>query len=91
MADISHAEVYFQGRVQGVGFRYAVLQVAKEFEVAGFVQNLTDGRVLVEAEGAPAELDAFVAAIEGKMQGYVRKTERSARLRVPQFSGFTIR
>jgi acylphosphatase len=91
MADTQHAEVHFQGRVQGVGFRYAVLQLAKEFEVAGFVENLTDGRVRIEAEGTQAELDAFVAAIEDKMQGYIRKTERSARLRVPQFSGFSIR
>jgi acylphosphatase len=91
MADLQHAEVHFQGRVQGVGFRYAVLQLAKEFEVAGFVQNLPDGRVLVEAEGAPPELDAFIAAIEEKMQGYIRKTERSFRVRVPQFAGFTIR
>jgi acylphosphatase len=91
MADIQHAEVYFQGRVQGVGFRYAVFQVAKEFEVAGFVQNLTDGRVLVEAEALPGELDGFVAAIQEKMDGYIRKIERSNRLRTPQFSGFVIR
>jgi acylphosphatase len=91
MAETEHAEVYFQGRVQGVGFRYAVLQLAKEFEVAGWVGNLADGRVLVEAEGARAELDAFVVAIAEKMQGYIRKTERTDRRRVPQFSGFTIR
>ncbi len=91
MAEIHHTEVFFQGRVQGVGFRYAVLQVAKEFEVAGFVQNLTDGRVLVEAEAIPDELDEFIAAIQEKMDGYIRKVERSQRVRTPQFAGFVIR
>ena len=49
MADVYHETVYFSGRVQGVGFRFTTLQVAKEFEVAGFVSNLPDGRVRLEA------------------------------------------
>ena len=89
--ETGHATVYFQGRVQGVGFRYTALAVAREFEVAGYVQNLPDGRVVVEAEGAPAELEAFIAAIEDRMQGYIRRTERSLRTRNRQFSGFSIR
>jgi acylphosphatase len=91
MADTHHETVHFSGRVQGVGFRYAALQVAKEFEVSGFVENLPDGRVIIEAEGAPSEIDAFVSAIEDRMHGYIRKTERSRRARSPQFSGFQIR
>ena len=61
---VLHATVYFSGHVQGVGFRYATLQVAKEFEVAGYVSNLSDGRVLLEAEGQPGTVDQFVAAVE---------------------------
>jgi acylphosphatase len=91
MADVQHETVYFSGRVQGVGFRYSTLQVAKEFEVAGFVTNLADGRVLVEAEGRTADVAAFIAAIEERMHGCVRKVERSVRARPAQFRGFTIR
>ena len=40
MGEVHHETVFFTGHVQGVGFRYAVLQVAKEFEVAGHVSNL---------------------------------------------------
>lgn len=91
MRDVHHETVYFSGHVQGVGFRYSVLQVAKEFDVAGYVRNLADGRVQLEAEGAAADVGAFVDAINEKMHGYIRKTERSAEKRPAQFSGFTIK
>jgi acylphosphatase len=91
MPDVHHETVFFSGHVQGVGFRYSVLQVAREFEVAGYVSNLADGRVQVEAEGAASEVAGFVAAIEEKMHGYIRKVERSASRSAPQFSGFVIR
>ena len=52
MSDVHYEEVFFSGRVQGVGFRYTTMQVAKEFEVAGQVRNLTDGRVQLEVDGA---------------------------------------
>lgn len=91
MADVHHATVLFTGHVQGVGFRYTTLQVAKEFEVAGFVKNLPDGRVHVEAEGAEREVAAFIAAVEERMHGLIRKTERTATKRAPQFAGFAIK
>jgi acylphosphatase len=91
MADVHHEAAYFTGRVQGVGFRYAVLQVAREFEVSGYVSNLPDGRVVLEAEGKPGEVDAFIAAVHERMQGYVRKVDRHAAVRSPQFAGFSIR
>lgn len=48
------------GRVQGVGFRFYTEEKAKEFNIAGFVQNKGDGSVYIEAEGSADELDAFV-------------------------------
>lgn len=91
MAEISHETVHFAGRVQGVGFRYATLQLAREFEVTGYVKNLPDGRVLLEIEGTRADIDALVEAIEERMHGYIRKTERASSRGVPQYSGFEIR
>lgn len=90
MADAHHAAVFFSGRVQGVGFRYAALQVAREFEVAGRVRNLPDGRVHLEVEGPPAEVAAYLAAVEERMHGYIRKVERQEHVRPAQFSGFVI-
>ena len=39
------------GHVQGVGFRYFVRTVAIDLGLSGWVRNLPDGRVEVEAEG----------------------------------------
>lgn len=91
MANVPHAVIHFSGRVQGVGFRYATLQLAKEFEVSGFVQNQADGRVLLELEGLTSEINAFVTAVEERMHGHIRKVERTMDSRAASFSGFTIR
>ena len=91
MADVHHETVIFSGHVQGVGFRYSVLQVAREFDVAGFVTNLADGRVQLEVEGAPQDIATFIETVQEKMHGYVRKVERSSGRRAPQFSGFVIK
>lgn len=88
---VLYATVHFSGHVQGVGFRYTTLQVAKEYEVAGQVKNLLDGRVLLEVEGRAPEVEAFVAAVVERMHGYVRKTEVAKQNRVSQFQGFVIR
>src|SRR5450756_419757 len=50
------------GRVQGVGYRAFVFNLAERFGLSGVVQNLT-GEVMVEAQGEPAALDAFAAAL----------------------------
>ena len=91
MADVFHQTVHFSGRVQGVGFRYQTLQVAREFEVTGFVRNLPDGRVQLEVEGRRDDIDAFVSAIEERMHGYIRKIERTGATRQPTFRDFAIR
>lgn len=91
MADVHHVTVYFSGRVQGVGFRYQTLQIAKGFEVTGYVRNLPDGRVQMEAEGAADEVQDFVRAVEEHLEAFIRKAERTSARRPPQFSGFAIR
>jgi acylphosphatase len=46
-----------RGEVQGVGFRWAVQRQAGELGLTGYAENLPDGSVRVEAEGAPDRLD----------------------------------
>ncbi|MFA6959742.1 MAG: acylphosphatase [Opitutaceae bacterium] len=90
MADVHHETVYFAGHVQGVGFRYATLQVAKEFEVTGRVGNLPDGRVQLDVEGNLRDINAFIAAVEERMHGYIRNLERSSSRTPAQFHDFRI-
>ncbi len=56
--------VYVSGIVQGVGFRYATKQQAEQLELAGRVENLSDGRVHVYAEGSMSQLQNLVDWLE---------------------------
>jgi len=66
--------IHYSGRVQGVGFRYTVQRIARNHAVAGYVQNLPDGRVRLIAEGDEATLTAFEEEIAQAMQGYIRNS-----------------
>jgi len=46
-----HLHAIVSGHVQGVGFRYFVRTTAMNLGLSGWVRNLPDGRVEVEAEG----------------------------------------
>lgn len=89
-SETCHLSVFFSGRVQGVGFRYQTLQIAKGFEITGFVKNLPDGRVQLEIEGSQNEADSFLAELEDQLSGYIRQTEKKRERRKQQFFDFTI-
>ena len=54
--------IHVQGRVQGVGYRPFVLRLALQAGVKGWVQNV-GGYVVIQAEGTPEQLAAFVDAL----------------------------
>ena len=56
--------VVVRGRVQGVGFRWYVREVARGLDVAGHVLNRRDGAVEVEAEGSEAQMAALRQELE---------------------------
>jgi len=82
--------VYFSGRVQGVGFRYTVEDIAARFDVRGFVRNLRDGRVELVAEGSQGELEAFHNAIEEAMRRNIRERTVTDTPATGEFTSFRI-
>lgn len=88
---VSHFTLFFEGHVQGVGFRFSTLQLAKGYELTGCVRNLADGRVQLELEGERNECVAFIRALSEEMAGFIRNMSQTDSERAPQFKEFTIR
>jgi acylphosphatase len=59
----AHVHAYVSGRVQGVGFRFYTIACARRFGITGWVKNLFDGRVEIEAEGELPNLRLFIDEI----------------------------
>ena len=70
--EIRGARILVSGRVQGVGFRFFVMQAAEGFGVSGYARNLPNGDVEIVAEGPAHALSALEEA--------VRTGPRSARV-----------
>lgn len=84
--------VVFHGRVQGVGFRFTTVEIARNHEVAGYVMNRMDGSVMAVAEGAERDLMGFLEAVrESPIYRYVTKEDLNWSAPTGEFSGFTIK
>lgn len=82
--------VRYRGRVQGVGFRYTCVRLAADFAVTGRVRNLPDGDVELEAQGPPAEVNRFLAAIATHFHSNIRSADPAPRPLRRDESGFEI-
>ena len=66
-------QVFYEGRVQGVGFRFTVKQRAHGYDVVGWVRNLEDGRVELVCGGEREEVEAFLEAIaESELKSHIK-------------------
>jgi acylphosphatase len=88
---MARVTVLYSGRVQGVGFRVTVRQLACGYDVTGTVRNLPDGRVELIAEGARAELKAFLDGIaRSDLSGFIAKQHETWSTAQDNFRGFAI-
>jgi acylphosphatase len=85
-------QVFYEGTVQGVGFRWAVRHLAKGFDITGWVRNLIDGRVELQVSGEESEVRAFLEAIgQGEMHSLIKKQTEFPLSELPKMRGFEIR
>ena len=84
-------EVMFSGRVQGVGFRFTSYQVAKRFDVTGWVKNQPDRTVQMVVEGSVAELNSYLEAVVAETHGRVTDRQTTRKTATGEFSEFEIR
>lgn len=89
---IASIQVFYEGNVQGVGFRYTVRQIAKGFDVTGSVRNLRDGRVELLVTGEEDEVRAFLEAIrQSELRAHIKKHSEAPLTHPPAFRGFEIK
>jgi acylphosphatase len=75
---VTGRHVFYEGRVQGVGFRWTTKNIARGYEVTGWVKNLPDGRVEMQVCGDGPEVDAFLEAVEeSDLKSHIRKADVS--------------
>ncbi len=84
-----HARV--RGRVQGVGFRFFVLEQANTLGLFGWVRNLPDRRVEVVAEGERAILEQLLTELRrGPRGAYVDRVDVEWMEPTGEFEAFRI-
>jgi acylphosphatase len=67
--------VVYHGRVQGVFFRATSYDLSRNFRVVGYVRNMPDGTVELEAEGPASDVDRFLEAIGQEYRHNLSRTE----------------
>jgi acylphosphatase len=83
--------IVFQGRVQGVGFRYTAASAARAFQINGYVRNCPDGSVELLAEGRAGDVDRLLKSLGETFAGNIeRQTAEDITLPEPP-DGFEIR
>lgn len=61
----------FKGRVQGVGFRYTALHLARTYRLTGWVANTDDGCVRMEVQGDERCIDKLIRQLNTN-HGFIR-------------------
>lgn len=84
-------QLFFRGHVQGVGFRFTSMQVAKRFAVTGWVKNLPDGSVEMHIQGTPNELELYLDSLQTAISGKISAVEKVVASVDSTLCGFEIR
>jgi acylphosphatase len=88
----SRLHAVIEGHVQGVGFRYFVLDRAQALNLTGWARNTFDGQVEVLAEGPRPTLEILVENLhKGPRSAYVTDVRQEWSEATGEFKGFNVR
>ena len=90
LSSMQRLTCFLSGRVQGVGMRYAVHDLARNYPVTGFVENTQDGRVRIVIEGPIEQLDAMLERLLEIAPGHIRMLDRFQTQATGEFQQFVI-
>ncbi len=81
-----------KGYVQGVGFRRRAARTAAALNLTGWVRNLPDGRVELEVQGEPDDIEKLLPAVEQNSYGIEITNIQSSEIpAIPEEFGFDIK
>src|SRR5579859_2462511 len=90
--DIQELHAMVRGQVQGVGFRYFVVEKAQSLGLRGYVRNEGSGDVEVLAQGPRTALERLLALLRrGPSAAQVSEVTTTWRQPTEHFSGFHVR
>ena len=74
-APVCRRRIRFSGRVQKVGFRLEVCELAKRLDLTGWCMNLEDGDVLAELQGSEERIDFLISFMESLKRIKIRNKQ----------------
>ena len=83
--------ILFEGDVQFVGFRNTARVLARRLGLSGWVRNLDDGRVELEAQGEVSKLRKYLLQLKSQPHLLILKSEISVIPLQPYERGFQVR
>lgn len=87
---ISAKKIIISGRVQGVGFRYTAMTLAKRYDISGYVRNISDGSVEMVVQGRKDDIKEYLERISSEFSGYITSHKSEAVEYDPSYSNFKI-
>ena len=84
--------LHISGVVQGVGFRFFAINRARTYGITGWVRNLYDGSVEIEAEGTKERLIIFLEDMRiGPPSAHIRSVvDEWHEIAFPRYESFTV-
>ena len=86
-----YCRVIYEGRVQGVGFRFTTASAAKTCQVNGYVRNCIDGTVELVAEGPSRNVERLLENLSQTFAGNVTRQTVEEIAQSEPLRGFEIR